>query len=355
MLTFGLFLMPTRIHRDEDSAGLYDEMRDLAVLADQVGFDVVWTPEHHMVQCAQAPSCLLSAAAIGQHVRCRVGTAVALLPYRHPLIWAGEIAAADNLVGGRLELGVGRGAYKYEHERLGLDIGDSKASFQETLQAIVEQLSSEGSVAHQGLLYSYGPTFVLPRPVQRPCPPVWIAAQREETVRWGAERGYHVFNAPFLKPFAYVAGLAEAFREARQKSNASGEPRQFGVLRQGWVSEDEDELQELIHTVMMRQRMVSHLDDYDVNADDRAYVAPDPVPDEPSPEECMENLLWGTPDRVLQQVIEYEQAGVDHLIFSVSWGLPIERQLASLQLFADKVLTPYRERAGAAIGSASTG
>jgi alkanesulfonate monooxygenase SsuD/methylene tetrahydromethanopterin reductase-like flavin-dependent oxidoreductase (luciferase family) len=349
LLTFGINLTYTRVHPDETSVGLYAEMRDLAILADQVGFDIVWVPEHHLIQSSQAPSCLMNAVHVGQHTKCRIGTAICPLPYRHPLVWAGELAAADNILEGRLEIGVARGAYRYEFERLGLKFEDSKTLFQETLDAILAQFRSDEAVGHKGAHFNYEPSLVWPRPVQDPHPPVWVGGQTAPTVRWGAASGFDVFNAAFMEPMDHVRSLAAAFQEERAKAGIEKGATRFGVLRQGWVSEDEDELLEKLRVVMMRQRMVTHLVNYDDRADARGYVTPDPVPGERSEEECMENLLFGTPEQVLAKLRDYESAGVDHIILSLSFGLPIDEQLQALQLFGDKVLAPYRAGASAAV------
>src|ERR1051326_3502774 len=98
VLSFGVFLSYNEIYPEQDGSTIYREMLEQGILADQLGYDVIWLPEHHLIQFMKAPNALLSAVQIGQHVRCRVGTAVVVLPYHHPLISSADIAEADNIL-----------------------------------------------------------------------------------------------------------------------------------------------------------------------------------------------------------------------------------------------------------------
>jgi alkanesulfonate monooxygenase SsuD/methylene tetrahydromethanopterin reductase-like flavin-dependent oxidoreductase (luciferase family) len=356
VLSFGLFLNYTRTRPEEDSVGLFDEFLEMAIVAEELGFETIWVPEHHLIHNAQAPSCLLNAVHIGQHVKLRIGTAICPLPYRHPLIWAGEIAQADHMLQGRLDVGVARGAYQYEFERLGLDFSASKEMFEEQLEALVAQWSADEAVGHQGRHWSWDPSFVWPRTFQSPHPPMWVGGQSDRTVRWAAAQGYHVFNAPFLNPMSHTRELVAAFRDARPEgptSLAGGVPR-FGSLRMAWVSDDEDDVRDKVHLAKLRQRMVHHLQFYTQFANPRAYVAPLPHEGEPTDEEIEANLLFGSSAVVLDKIREYDRAGVDDLLIQFTFGASHEEVLASMRLFAANVLEPFRaEKAagGAAVAA----
>ena len=124
MMTFGLFLSFMQIYEEQRGLDMYKNMLELAILADDLGFDNVWVPEHHLIHYIPAPNALLVANQVGQYVKnATVGTAVVLLPFHHPLAIAGDIAATDNMLNGKFELGVARGAYKYEFDRFGQSSG----------------------------------------------------------------------------------------------------------------------------------------------------------------------------------------------------------------------------------------
>ena len=150
MMTFGLFLSFMQIYEEQRGLDMYKNMLELAVLADDLGFDNIWVPEHHLIHYIPAPNALLVATQVGQHVKnATVGTAVVLLPFHHPLAIAGDIAATDNMLEGKFELGVARGAYKYEFDRFEQEFGDSRARFDESLE-ILEKIwhSEEKGIEH---------------------------------------------------------------------------------------------------------------------------------------------------------------------------------------------------------------
>ena len=176
MMTFGLFLSFMQIYEEQRGLDMYKNMLELAVLADDLGFNNIWVPEHHLIHYIPAPNALLVATQVGQHVKnATVGTAVVLLPFHHPLAIAGDIAATDNMLEGKFELGVARGAYKYEFDRFEQEFGDSRARFDESLE-ILEKIwhSEEKGIEHSGRFWSFENTYVWPRPVQSPHPPVWV-------------------------------------------------------------------------------------------------------------------------------------------------------------------------------------
>ena len=116
-MRFSVFLTFTELDPARNGDTLFADHLEQAKLADRLGYDAISIPEHPLVHLMKAPHALINAVAIGQHVRCEVGVAVIVLPLHHPLSLAGQIAAADQALGGRLVVGVGRGAYRYEFDR----------------------------------------------------------------------------------------------------------------------------------------------------------------------------------------------------------------------------------------------
>jgi len=170
LLKFGIFLSYQRIHPPEHyEDDLFEEKLAEAIEADRLGYDIVWVPEHHLIHFMQVPSIAVLATQIGMSVKCAVGTMVALLTYRHPLVTAGELALLDRVLGGRLELGVGRGAYEYEFERLGVPFKEGKDRFFEALDTL-EKIwhSPDRAVSYEGRFASFDEAYVWPRPAQQP-------------------------------------------------------------------------------------------------------------------------------------------------------------------------------------------
>ena len=116
----------------------------LAQAADAMGFDSVWCAEHHFSTYGYLSRPLMLATHLAVRTdRIRVGSAVVVLPLHHPLVVAEEIATADILTGGRLDVGLGRGYQTYEFERLGFALGDSRQRFEEALDVLLKAFAGE--------------------------------------------------------------------------------------------------------------------------------------------------------------------------------------------------------------------
>ena len=346
MMTFGVFLSYMQIYEEQNGLDMYRNMLELAILADDLGFDNIWLPEHRLIHYMPAPSALITAAQVGQHVkRARIGTAVVVLPYHHPLVIAGDIAATDNVLNGRFELGVARGAYQYEFDRFGQDFDDSSARFDEALD-VLEKLchSEDDGVSHQGKFYQFDKTYLWPRPVQKPHPPIWVGCMHDTTVRSYAARGYNVFHAPFRKPMSHVQRMCDAFQEGREKAGNSQDRQKIGMSRMYYVAEREEDAFKKAKDVVINHRIGARLHDYSQNSNGRGYVVPNPTNADPSEEEVFNNLLMGTPDQVLEKVEDFHRAGLDHLSLFSHFGPGHEDYVQSMNLFAEKVMKPYRQR-----------
>src|SRR3954447_14869043 len=135
-MEIGLFLSYLELEPTESGVALYERQLEQAKLADAQHFDVIWVPEHHVIHLMKAPSPMLTTVQIAGQVGCRVGPAVIVVPYHHPLVIAGDIAVADTITNGRLEVAVGRGAYRDEFDRLGIEFTESRDRFAEAMEIL---------------------------------------------------------------------------------------------------------------------------------------------------------------------------------------------------------------------------
>jgi alkanesulfonate monooxygenase SsuD/methylene tetrahydromethanopterin reductase-like flavin-dependent oxidoreductase (luciferase family) len=301
-------------------------------------------PEHHLIQFMPVPSTLILATQIGLNVQTRVGTMVSLLNYRHPLITAGEIGLTDQILEGRLELGVGRGAYEYEFERLGIPFREGKERFAENLGALEEIFHGDGAIGFEGEFTTFEASYALPRPVQHPHPPIWYAAMTEPSIELAVRGGYHVTNWPFLNPMSRVATVAEAFHTAREAVGGVRGEQRLGILRGAWTAETEGDARRHVETALVNHRINQRLHHFTQRADPRAYVAPEPLETEPSDDEIYENLIMGTPEQCLEKLERYHELGVDNVLLMFDFGAPHDEVMASMRLFAEEVMGPFRER-----------
>jgi alkanesulfonate monooxygenase SsuD/methylene tetrahydromethanopterin reductase-like flavin-dependent oxidoreductase (luciferase family) len=216
--------LPVPSHLGRDEAGVYGETLAEIALADRLGFHGVWLVEHHFTReysHSSAPDLILAAAS-QRTQRLRLGHAVVVLPYSHPIRVAERAAALDVLSGGRLELGLGRGFSAAEYAVFGVDMRDSRDHVEESL-AILRQASS-GPINHCGRLFAFADLDVLPKPLQRPHPPLWTAAVSPETFIWAAREGIGVLAGPF-KPWILVKQDLAAYRRAWREHHPENTPK----------------------------------------------------------------------------------------------------------------------------------
>jgi alkanesulfonate monooxygenase SsuD/methylene tetrahydromethanopterin reductase-like flavin-dependent oxidoreductase (luciferase family) len=342
---FDIFLSYHRIHEPEHySTSVIEERLEQAKLADRLGYDCIWVPEHHLIHFMQAPSSALLSTQIGLNVSCDVGQMVNLLNYRHPLITAGEIALTDHILGGRLQLGVGKGAYAYEFERLGLSFEEANPRFLEALDVLEEIWASpEKAISHHGPHFDIEDAYVWPRPLQEPHPPLWYAAMSPGSISAAASRGYNVATWPFLRPLEAVETAAEAFRQGRAEAESPA-GQQFAVMRGAWTTNSKAEAQRVVEDAALNNRIGQRLHHFRQNSDDRAVVAPEPVEHEPTHQEIYENLIMGTAEECRAKVEAYERLGVDRLLLHFDFGPGQDDVLTAMTNFAEGVIKPLRAR-----------
>lgn len=164
-------------------------------IMDGGGYDAVWLAEHHFSTYSVCPSVHL----MGMHVadqteNLRIGMGVSLAAFYHPLRLAEEVALLDNLSGGRVNWGAGRGFDRNEMENFSVSADDSYAKFRENVE-IVRQAWQPGALTYHGRFNQFDEVEVLPKPLQEPMP-VWIAASSEPAVQWAAQQGHAILMDP---------------------------------------------------------------------------------------------------------------------------------------------------------------
>lgn len=173
-----------------------------AAHAEAVGFDYYWLTEQHFyveIGHSAAPEMIL--AALSQRTsHMRLGFGVILLPLHHPFLVAERVATLDVLSRGRADFGCGRGTSPYITEGFGVDAAESREMADESLRAVMAIFKQERFEGFEGKYWTLPPRQVVPRPVQRPHPPLWVAASNIDTFAQAAGRGFGVIGVTRVLP-----------------------------------------------------------------------------------------------------------------------------------------------------------
>ena len=348
LMRFYIFLPGQWWDRSKPASRLYEEMVEQAVLAEQLGYDGIWLAEQNLVSFLAAPDPLQLAATIAQRTsRIRIGVAVFVLPFHHPLRLAGQIAQIDQLCGGRFDVACGRGASPYQMRQFQteMDEADSRAFFAEHLRIMVDHWTDHSAHAHDGRFFSYPNATVLPPPLQQPHPPLWIAALSARSMRWAIELGLdsNAIFSPFREPFAHVESVYEAFVEALRDGGRERRDAQFGVNRMTFVGADEQECRRVLRYVLMNHRIIDQqLADVE-RVREGDYVVDEAVrQDEPGLEEMYTNIAYGTAPEVRAKLARYAELGCDLFSAWQNVGQPHEQVCASMTAFAREVMPAFQ-------------
>jgi alkanesulfonate monooxygenase SsuD/methylene tetrahydromethanopterin reductase-like flavin-dependent oxidoreductase (luciferase family) len=179
-----------------DLATVYARALERIEIMDRTGYDAVWLAEHHFSSFSVCPSVhMMGTLAAARTRRLRIGTAVSLAPFYHPLRLAEEVALLDVLSDGRVNWGAGRGFARVEFAAFGVPPEESASRFREAVE-IVLQAWTEERLTFTGQHFHFEDLELLPKPVQRPHPPVWMAASSEGAIEWAASRGFSILMDP---------------------------------------------------------------------------------------------------------------------------------------------------------------
>ena len=204
--------------RRVDLATVYARALERIEIMDQTGYDAVWLAEHHFSSFSVCPSVhMVGTLAAARTRRLRIGTAVSLAPFYHPLRLAEEVALLDLLSGGRVNWGAGRGFARVEFTAFAVPPEESASRFRETVE-IVLRAWTDKRLNFVGQHFRFEDVEVLPKPTQLPHPPVWMAASSESAIEWAASRGFSIL----MDPHSSSAEIGRKRRHYAEKLAAAG-------------------------------------------------------------------------------------------------------------------------------------
>lgn len=343
-MDFSLFAHMERLSPEQEHANLRIELIELAKMADEGGMRAVWTGEHHGMDFTIAPNPFLTLVDLGHHTKnVRLGTGTVIAPFWHPVKLAGEAAAADLITNGRIELGIARGAYSYEYERLmpGMDAMEAGQRMRETTP-LLRQLWA-GDCAHDGVFFQFPATTSAPKPVQKDGPPIWIAARDINSHIFGVENGFNIQVTPLWQGMDEITGLMNKFNEAC--AAYEGTRPKIMLLHHTYVAADADDTD---LAAKQLSRFYNYFGAWFQNKRPVAQGLIEPLSDDDmaankmmSPENMRRDLTIGTAQEVIDQIKRYEDLGYDEYSFWIDSGMNFERKRASLSRFIDDVMPAF--------------
>jgi len=219
---------------------VYERALERIEIMDKSGYDAVWLAEHHFTGYSVCPSVHVMAAHIAARTRnLRIGTAVTLAAFYHPLRIAEEVALLDVLTGGRINWGAGRGFDPREFSIFGVPVEESADRFREAVEIVLAAWKSE-KLEFEGRFHHYQGVEVLPKPLQQPHPPTWVAASSEGAVDWAAGRGLSILMDPH-SPHPAIARKLRRYGEGLERAGHSLAGREIPMGRLVAVAETDAE------------------------------------------------------------------------------------------------------------------
>ena len=294
---------------------------------DRTGYDCVWLAEHHFNTYSVCPSINVMAAHVAARTRTlRIGMAVSLAAFYQPLRLAEEVALIDVLSGGRVNWGAGRGFDRAEFAAFGVPVDESSDRFRECVEIVLEAWRSE-RLHYEGRFWQFDGVEVLPKPLQTPHPPVWLAATSLDSIRRAAEKGYDILQDPHAT-HADIAAKRAHYHDVLRAHGFPTAGRVIPTARLLAVAETEAEAERVARTGAAWT--VASYANPSRRAGPRAphhVTSGDPV------ERYLNDVvIHGTPERVVDKILELrETIDLDYLM-----GAPLSHR--TFELFTERVL-----------------
>ena len=321
-MQFGLF-GGARTRRSiglEDSQG-YESFIEYVVEADRLGFAQLFMVEHHFTGQGQVSASMTVLAYLAARTRkIRLGTAVVVLPWHNPVLIAEQVATLDLLTGGRVDFGVGKGYRKAEFDGFCIPMEEATERFDEAMEIIRKAWTADGRFSHHGKRWHYENVLVEPEPLQRPHPPLWLAAGSHDSIRRAAREGYNLLLDQLAQVEQIVQRIA-LFREECARVGRAYDPAMVATARPLQMIHHESERAQAYET---RRRVLATIGDL---ARDKL---PDRIEDDTAP-------LLGTPEEVIARLKELEAGGATNILL-----VDPNASVANLRAFAREVMPAFR-------------
>lgn len=332
-MQFGLFLgiweNPTA---SDNHHAILHQVIDYVVRAEQLEYKSVFLTEHHFTGLPQIPSSMMVLSNLAARTTTiRLGTAVAILPWHNPLLFAEEVATLDLLSDGRFDCGIGRGFRFVECQGFGIPGEELHDRYEESLQVLRKAWSAPGRFSHQGRFWNFTDAVIDAKPLQQPHPPVWIAVGSDASARKAADDGYNLLLDQFSDS-AQLGRRIGVYRDVMTSQGKRPRPGSIGVTRAFHLTGSEAETREALahhHHVLANNRRLSSDPNRQAGGVHRPPMATGDEDD-----------IWliGTPEQVIRRLQRLRANGVDYVLLLDATG-----DLTSLETFAAEIMPMFAD------------
>lgn len=338
----------------ESERTLLSNALDIAELSDQCGFDYVWATEHHFLEeysHASAPEIFLAACSQRtKNVRLAHGIIQTPPQINHPARIAERIAVLDLISNGRCEFGMGSGATTTELGGFLVPQAEKKAMQLEGMRVAVRMLVEDPFTGFEGKYVKVPPRNLVPKPLQKPHPPLWMACSRRESIIDAARLGLGALTFSFVT----AAEARQWVKDYYTTMENECEPLGYAVNPNFAIATpficDNDQKRAEAAAVENYGFFVYGLGHYSFFGEHRPgktdiWKEYTTNPKEPVSPEFIAQACVGTPDKLRRTLLEYEDAGIDQVIAVRQVGrLSLELQCDSLRLFSQEVMPEFKDR-----------
>jgi len=363
-MKFGIFYehqLP-RPWKENDELKLYQDALDQVELADSLGIDYVWEVEHHFLEeyaHSSAPEVFL--AACSQRTKnIRLGHGIKLMPpnYNHPARVAEEIATLDLVSNGRVEFGTGESSSLAELGGFKIPVEEKRNQWLEAVEQTCNMMAMEPYPGYEGKYFSMPCRNVVPKPIQRPHPPLWVACSNRETIKLAAKLGIGALTFAFVDPDEAQLWVDDYYKILKEECVPIGHtinPNIAMVTSFGCHKDHDEAVRRMQEGFQFFSYGLGHHYVFGINKPGRTNIW----------EEFQENKIKtegksilhmkvptktetpgiGTPEEITAHLKKFEKTGVDQVTFIQQGGRNKHEHICeALELFASEVMPEFKER-----------
>jgi len=349
-MQFGIFYI-VQWHESRTQEQALREAMEQIELADQLGIDEVWLGEHHFSRHGLLSGLFSFAGHVAARTRrMRIGTAVSVLPFHNPVVVAEEAAMLDILSGGRLNFGVGSGYQRQEFDGLGVPIDESRARFREAIDVITRAWTEE-TLTYHGQFTHVDDLWVIPKPLQQPHPPLYIAVSTSPaSIEYAASRNIPVIVGGPTDIMGQAPQVVQRWREQMEKYGHPHAHIDPPVAKSIYVAPTVEEAEtDPVGREDFSLKILAKIGS-PISKDGTAPPGYETWLSRQQDRERAQDPghaglppLRGTPDVVIERLKIVQEQGIQRIFGSFGFpGLPHDKVLRSIEMFATQVMPHFR-------------